>query len=143
MTMLYLARPIDRSRPQSSEIEQDFKSGMTEAGFLGFIFSPASGVTLSGTLSQADVQKLVKVNRSCLENSDALVVIYQPGYESWGVPQELLFAWSALVPIFCLLPDGVTYDGMPVYFRAWCQQDHCVYSYSELVAALELQIGEG
>jgi hypothetical protein len=123
--MIYLAGPIDRAQSKSAEgvlIEQFRSCGMNNS----FFVPKRAFDVLSPHAKPADVKALVDINRFALENCELMLLNYQPGVESWGCPQELMFAWSALVPVVVLVPDKTEVVNLPIYLRAWVKEENFV-----------------
>lgn len=132
--MIYLAAPIDRSKnldnPQHGLIDE-----LRKGDLRGPIFVPKSSFDLKlDEMTREDIKAVVDINRHALESSSLMIMHYIPGVESWGCPQELLFAWSALVPVILLVPATVTISTLPIYLRAWVEPANIVQSIPELIS---------
>lgn len=64
------------------------------------LFDPGAAWLLTGRpVSQADASTVVAIDMATVKMSDALVLYYQPGVESWGMPQELMLAHLEEIPV--------------------------------------------
>ena len=130
--MIYLAGPIDRAT--SKLVWGEVIAGLRLAGLNQPLFVPFRAFdVLPAQARSKDVKALVDINRFALENCELMLLNYQPGIESWGCPQELMFAWSALVPVVVLLPGETDINTLPIYLRAWVKEENFVSSIEDAV----------
>ena len=132
--LIYLAAPIDRDK---GEVMPEMVSLLKSFGFTGGMFVPSGAFNLSpSNLCEKDITALVEINRFALERCDAVVMQYRPGVESWGCPQELLFAWAALIPVILIVPDDTNISLLPLYLRAWVKTENIVFNIQGAIATL-------
>lgn len=153
--MIYIAGAIDRvpKKPfYGNGLASDtfFEHRSTESTAEGFLvkelrkfgigqplFVPKHAFDVIPTMAKAkDVDALVAINRHALEQCDLMLLYYRPGVESWGCPQELMFAWSALVPVVVVVPEGTVIEGLSIYLRAWVKPANFVFSVEAAAARI-------
>ena len=133
--LTYLAQPIDRGDGNPSQQAQDTMLELRKCGYNGGFFSPAPAFDFAGTPVHESIHAVVDINRHALEQCSAMLLVYRPGVESWGCPQELLFAWSSMIPVVVLLPKG--HDGkLPTYLSAWVKSENLAVSPSKAATRL-------
>jgi len=135
MSMIYFAGAIDRAK--SKLVWGETIDKLRAAGLEHSLFVPsrAFDIAPSGAGSES-IKALVDINRFALENCSLMLLNYQPGIESWGCPQELMFAWSALVPVVVLVPDKTDINLLPLYLRAWVKPENFVSNTAEAVTQI-------
>ena len=138
---IYLAVAIDKNRPIKSKREkllaEIFKRWPSGDASL-VVFSPADAfTTLRSRITESEAVRIEQVNERALEVADIMVILYQPGIESWGVPIELdqFHRWDR--PAFLFLDDtGPLYQSLSLYLRIRIPQKRVLYSTDELVQTL-------
>jgi hypothetical protein len=119
---LYVAYAIDSSSEKTRSAAESLVAdllrempsweGLNLAVYLpGKAFSVKLGEPPAGLQRVGDW--IVQVNQTALERADALLVLYSPGVESWGTPQEMLLAMQQDKPIFVFLLEKPNI--LPIY----------------------------
>lgn len=109
--LIYLCGAID----QAKGLQEEWKLALqTELGNLfreepPVLFDPFAAWRLTGRpVSRADAVRVIGTDLAVATSADWLVLYYQPGVESWGVPQELLQAVIDSVPVAVLWQCSLT-----------------------------------
>ena len=137
---IYLAVAIDKNLPTTANREElisAISKGWPKGASL-VIYSPADAFTaLQARVTESEAVRIEQVNERALEVADSMVILYQPGVESWGVPIELdqFRRWDR--PAFLLLDThGHVYQALPLYLRIRIPQKRVLYSTDDLVQTL-------
>lgn len=139
---IYLAMAVDRNDDGRKEYEilaKKLADCLCAAGVGSCsIFVP--GVAYKGhSVSRGDQQYIIDVNRLALQYADILVVIYNPGVESWGVPYEMALARDTEgMPIYIYSPEMA--ESLPTYLRAFAPDDHFLGSLNLLAEKIAKEI---
>jgi hypothetical protein len=140
--LIYLAQAIDKS-PQFAEDErhnelyhQMLKDWPGGASLV--IFRPAGAFrAIPGRVTQDEGRRVEEINTKALKEADAMVILYEPGVESWGVPMELLAFRNTGRPAFLLIEGhGTRYEDLPIYLRNRIPERLVQYSVESLVQEL-------
>jgi hypothetical protein len=116
--IVYVAAAIDRKGASESPywfVRKTLADDTNYRDMLMFMPGDAFAVSRGGYPTDTDVEYLVTINEIALHGSDGMLVCYQPGIESWGVPQELLLASRWEKPIWVW--SSVAYEHLPLYLR--------------------------
>lgn len=106
LSIIYLATAIDRSDPaRLAKIVETVQEEARCAGISSAIFLPSRAYLLADA-GNLDSQKAVRsVNEMVLVNSSCMLVVYDPGVETWGVPQEVRLASEKGIPVILICSD--------------------------------------
>ena len=117
--LIYLAQTIDRSKDSPQVTACNIIKEFRALGFKGTFFASSLAFSTPELMYvvQQDIEHITDINFHALSMSDALLLNYTPGMESWGCPQEVYVANLSKIPIFILTPEGTRYQEMPLYLR--------------------------
>lgn len=140
-TLIYLARPIDREEDPKSlygATLDALRDALREVNRFSpvSIFCPGLAFSLTGPMDQDGARNLVSINSRALEVADVMVLVYVPGVESWGCPQEVMVASDMGIPIIVKTPMDYPYDKIPNYLKAFVDQGDFVGTWSSVAKAV-------
>lgn len=136
--MIYLISAIDKARKGDISQHKGWIMHLKSLGLKGPAYIPSmafAGVDLA-EMDEEESRILAAINRDALYGCKAALVSYEPGVESWGVPQEVMLAAQSSIPMVVKVRDLKTLDNLPVYLRAWVPIDNFVTLDEDVVSRL-------
>ena len=120
--LVYLACAVDKVKPgHYKKIVDEVMSSASKHGVRMALFMPglAYFVPEGGSGSLTIQRNIRHVNEAALLSSDVLLVIYEPGVETWGTSQEVRLAGENGIPVFVVntgvLSMNGDVSGLPMY----------------------------
>lgn len=136
---LYLATPVDRNAKalkEGTDLATRLAAAWPEMEKV-VMFSPvgAFSTIYQGLSEQNEYSWIVEINEMAAFTSDAMIVWYRRGVESWGVPQEVLLSAQWHKAIFVLSEDQ-DHGELPLYLKSRVAPDHVFRTIETLVTKL-------
>lgn len=124
---IYLCMPIDKNADYEANTKEMVNLILRDLPENAVVYIP--GFAFQGKpLANPTMQSLIAVNYAAMDEADVILLAYKPGVESWGVPQELLYAYENDKLIFVIdqdYRDGVyRWSELPVYMKAFLTPDN-------------------
>jgi hypothetical protein len=142
MMLVYIAHAIDRS-PETSALVDSLLMDLPKIWPTGdaaslVLYRPSKSFTVikGRDVSNDDAMAIERINRQALKVSSALVIVYERGKESWGMPIELEQFRRDGGPAFLLINGGTRYEDLPLYLRARVPITKTFYDVESLVNEL-------
>lgn len=141
--LMYVAMPIDRSKKYETLYKLLVEMADRDLPEHVLYFP---GRAFSGyPITQHNMDAMIKANYAVLDISDVVLVIYRPGVESWGVPQEVAYAHDNDKQLYLVeLLQGtepIDWYSLPLYLRAYVDKPY-VMPWKSFVAETNLMIEE-
>lgn len=140
---IYLMHAIDRNKEPGILVDflSEFHTRVREvnSSYKGDIWEDYAIFTPSGAYEGVfknwgtAEQYIISVNHFALQKATAAILFYQPGVESWGVPQELKAFWPN--PVFIYVKEAVwnPIPDLPMYLVKYAKKDMLCSSVPDLV----------
>lgn len=146
--LVYLAIPIDKSKTdpksEAKELADDLcglRSGLV-------VFSPSNAWTVISNIPTSSAGVLIRTNQLVLSFCDLLLLVYKPGYETWGCPMELYYAHELRKRVIVYEESGCS-ECLPLYIRGLMTTGRVSYARNmeelldQLVAATDATEAKG
>lgn len=108
--IIYLAGAIDRAKDNPAEWTNELTKELFVARntmtlpepliiYSPYLAFPSNLGPGMGPLDEKHARRLMYINMVAVENSDLVMLYYQPGVETWGTPMEAFRALESEIPI--------------------------------------------
>jgi hypothetical protein len=126
MPLIYLAGAIDKQKDDpfvwASKVSAELVARWSRLPTFGplLIYNPYTAFSQSKfrPITPRDAKTVYEINAVALMASDLLILHYEPGQETWGSPQELLWFAAQEKPIAVWADNMKQGDNFPLYLVA-------------------------
>lgn len=116
LAVIYLAMAIDKSDPiKQVKMIDEVRACAKKADIHLAAFLPALAYFLPDSEDRAAQAAVREINECVLTRSACVLVLYEPGVETWGISQEVRLAEQNKVPVMLVSQDADV--PLPIYLN--------------------------